>query len=74
MTRPNPFAQMRSLPLTVTPGLNGYRLAYAGGPTFEVVEEYPTFGEAWAALKLLNGLRDALNGATGSLSDRRAAA
>lgn len=35
--------------LTITPGLDGFRLAYVGGPTFEVVGNYPTRQAALSA-------------------------
>lgn len=43
---PNHAAQMRPLVLTITPGGNGYRTAYAGGDYFETLTE----GEDAAAL------------------------
>lgn len=61
-TLPTAEAQHRALPLVVTPGLNGYRLAFAGGTTFDVIAEYPTFGEAWKAHRLLVGLAVAFSG------------
>jgi hypothetical protein len=33
-------------PLTITAGVNGYRLAYVGGQYFETVGEYATIEEA----------------------------
>ena len=57
MSAPDPQAQHRQLPLVVTPSLNGYRLAFAAGERFEVVAEYPTFQEAYAAHRLVTEQR-----------------
>lgn len=59
---PTAEAQHRPLPLVVTPGPNGYRLVFAGGTVFDVIAEYPTFGEAWKAQKLLVGLTNCFSG------------
>jgi hypothetical protein len=53
VSAPDAQAQHRPVPLVVTPGLNGYRLAFVAGERFEVVAEYPTFQEAYAAHRLV---------------------
>ncbi len=42
--------QLRPSTLTVTPGLNGYRVALVSGWRFEVLAEFPTADEAYIAL------------------------
>lgn len=37
--RPDPAAQHRHRPLTLTPALYGFRLAFVGGTAFDPVEE-----------------------------------
>lgn len=51
---PNAAAQLRPLVLTITPALNGYRVAYAGGEHHETLAE----GEDPAALHRM--MRDAV--------------
>ncbi len=48
---PNRAAQYRTVPLIVSPGMDGYRLALAAGITFETVATFPTLDLAHAAYK-----------------------
>jgi hypothetical protein len=46
--------QFTPLALTVSPGIDGYRVAFAGGPHFEPVDtdgdrDFPTLEAAWLA-------------------------
>ena len=41
--------QMRTLPLVITPGLSGWRLAFAGGGYYEPIAEFATVEQAQAA-------------------------
>lgn len=43
-------SERRKLALVVTPGLNGFRLAFAAGDYFEPIAEFATLEEARAAL------------------------
>ena len=55
ITSPNFASQMRKLPMVVSPGPNGYRLAYAGGPVFEPIADFATEDEAYEArIRLLS--------------------
>jgi hypothetical protein len=49
---PDASAQHRKIPLIITPGLDGYRLAFAAGDRFEVLAEYPTFEQAERAFAI----------------------
>ena len=43
---PDPDAQRRNLPLVITPGLNGYRVAHVGGSYYKSIGEFATLEEA----------------------------
>ena len=54
---PNASAQMRFIPLVITPGLDGWRVAFSGGSTFEIVGEFPDVDEAKSVRKLAEDAR-----------------
>ena len=64
MTAPNASAQHRELPLAVTTGPHGYRLAFAGGYEFEVLADGLTLDAAYALHKLAKEATNALIFAT----------
>ncbi len=51
---PNHEAQMRPLVLTITPGMDGYRIAYKGG------EYHETLAEGVDAVALHRSMREAV--------------
>jgi hypothetical protein len=56
------LATQRMAPaLDLTAGLNGYRLAFVGGPIFDVIEEFPTLAEAGAAYRAAKLAADRLD-------------
>lgn len=48
---PDAAAQFRKLTLEVTPGMDGWRLAFIGGTTFEPIVEIVDGREAWNAYR-----------------------
>ena len=44
-------SQKRKLKLITCGGMNGYRVAFVGGPDFETLAEFDTQDEAWTVLK-----------------------
>lgn len=49
---PTLASQHREIALIVTPGLNGYRLSFVGGVTFDTEATYPTIDAAYSAQKM----------------------
>ena len=47
--KPDPTAQHKRRVLIITTGLSGYRLAFVGGPVFEVIADGLTADQAIAA-------------------------
>lgn len=57
---PNAAAQMRPLVLTLAPGANGYRIAFAGGDYFEPIAEGRDPVELHRSMREAVGLTSAL--------------
>ena len=65
--RPNANAEHRPAVLTITPGMNGYRVALVGGEIYEPIAEFPTAEEAASAWA---NARDAVAGFAASRARR----
>lgn len=48
---PDATAQLRTIPLVLTCGRLGYRLAFAGGASYETVADFADGDAAWRARK-----------------------
>ena len=49
--KPITAAQFRTVPLVITPCVDGYRLAFAAGEIFEPIAKFATMEEAAAAYR-----------------------
>ena len=49
--KPCAGAQFRTVPLVITPCVDGYRLAFAAGEIFEPIAKFKTMEEAAAAYR-----------------------
>jgi hypothetical protein len=43
------YSQHRRIPLVILPGVDGFRLAFVGGPTLEILAHFRTSEEAQIA-------------------------
>ena len=54
---PDASAQMRAIPLVLTAGLDGWRVAFAAGEYYETVSEFPTVEQAREAYNMAQAAR-----------------